>query len=186
MSSCENGKCSADGKTDICCGACPNINKCQFVCWNGPVARSKDYCKCEDYIENNPESPKEDAIMRSLEEILDSLKANEKPNYEELRYSALCLAWLLNFEHVNLAQVLSHKKDFTDSVKKSMLKESIRRYKDALKSDPKKYLGWNQDPENPNYQAFLITEKKLRSNDIINKAEDIPALNKIIKNELKK
>jgi hypothetical protein len=34
-------------------------------------------------------------------------------------------------------------------------------YHDALNKSPKEYLGWNNDPENPDYQKFHAMGSKL-------------------------
>jgi hypothetical protein len=42
-----------------------------------------------------------------------------------------------------------------------MRNESFNRYKSALQKSPKDYVGWNNDPMNPEYQKLRQAESKL-------------------------
>lgn len=92
--------------------------------------------------------------MKTLDEIIEELKTNGKPEYEDLRYSVLVLVGMLNMDHINLRNVLMSEKELSPLVKKLKAENSFSMYKTALNKPPKEYLGWNNDPENPEYQKF--------------------------------
>ncbi len=89
--------------------------------------------------------------MRTLSKILDILKDGGKPTYEELRYGLLAAESLRALNFSLLLKILGRnpKNDYI----KSSVGRAFDRDKEALNSDPKEYLGWEYDPENPAYRA---------------------------------
>ena len=94
--------------------------------------------------------------MKKLIDIIEALKANENPDYEELRYAVLVLAALNTFDFMAISKLAEaereKKKPFLAYSAEWQLKESFRRNKAAFGKSPKEWLGWNNDPENPEYQ----------------------------------
>lgn len=99
--------------------------------------------------------------MRNLSEIIEDCKLNGRPDYDELRYSVLVLTWLLNGDHRRLREALLLDKIKPEFIRKMEADNSFRAYQSALNKSPKEYLGWEHDPENPEYQKFHAMGNKL-------------------------
>ncbi len=88
--------------------------------------------------------------MRTLGEIITAAKDGEKPSYDELLYALVALEALFTFDHsfvVELPYKPSHQKH-----PELWSEESFNRVKRAMEKPPKDWLGWNNDPANPEYQ----------------------------------
>ena len=99
--------------------------------------------------------------MRNLSDIIEDCKTNGRPDYEELRYSVLVLTSLLNMDHNNLREELLREKETPKFIREMKAQNSFDMYRTALNKSPKEYLGWNNDPENPEYQKFHAIGSKL-------------------------
>lgn len=99
--------------------------------------------------------------MRNLVDIIEDCKDNKKPDYEELRYAVLALAAIQSFDHRKLREVCMDEKPKSEMIRKMIAENSFSMYKTALNKSPKEYLGWNNDPENPEYQDFRKVGNKL-------------------------
>lgn len=100
--------------------------------------------------------------MRILAEIIEDCKTNGRPDYEELRYSVLVMTGILNLVNSELVRLYVEGKMPSEIVRKMELDSGIcTMYGKALNKSPKEYLGWNNDPENPEYQRFHAMGKKL-------------------------
>lgn len=99
--------------------------------------------------------------MKNLFDIIEGCKTNGRPDYDELRYSVLVLTSLLNMDHQNLFECLTRDKEYPAFIKKMKADNSFKMYKTALNKSPKEYLGWNNDPENPEYQKFHAMGSRL-------------------------
>ena len=99
--------------------------------------------------------------MRNLSEIIEECKTNGRPEYDELRYSVIALVSMLNMDHKNLHEELMREKPLSDFLKKMKSDNSHNMYRNALNKSPKDWLGWNNDPENPDYQKFHAMGTKL-------------------------
>lgn len=64
-------------------------------------------------------------------------------------------------EHKNYQELLLREKPMPDFIKKMKLDNSFNMCKTALNKPPKEYLGWSNDPENPEYQRFHKMGMKL-------------------------
>lgn len=102
--------------------------------------------------------------MRTLCEIIEDVKDNKKPDYEELRYALLVLDFMFNMAHNNLIKELSSEKRSQDFVREIKAQNSFDMAKNALNKSPKDYLGWNNDPENPEYQKRRKISNKIFAN----------------------
>jgi hypothetical protein len=93
--------------------------------------------------------------MRTLYDIIEATKKNERPEYDELRYSILVMTGILNLVNHELAEIyVTGKMPSEFSRKLKLSGGSVTMYGEALRKPPKEYLGWNNDPENPDYQRF--------------------------------
>ena len=92
--------------------------------------------------------------MRNLFDIIEDCKTNGKPDYEELRYSVLVMTGILNMVNSELTKLYADGKMPNEFVRKMKLNGICSVYCNALKKSPKEYLGWDNDPENPDYQIF--------------------------------
>lgn len=100
--------------------------------------------------------------MRNLSEIIEDLKLNGRPDYEELRYSVLAMTGILNMVNSELIKLYVEGKMPSEFTRKMKLDYGVcTMYRTALNADPKKYIGWNGDPENPEYQKFHAMGVKL-------------------------
>lgn len=108
--------------------------------------------------------------MRTLYEIVEDVKDNKKPDYEEIRYALLVYTYLFNKEHRHyrdaLLKINSTPAHITTSehIRELKAQNSFDMYKTALNTPPKEYLGWNNDPENPDYQKFREIGNKIIDN----------------------
>lgn len=99
--------------------------------------------------------------MRTLAEIIEDCKTNGRPDYEELRYSLLVMTCVLNMVNSELTRLYVEGKMPNELVRKLKIDGICSMYGNALKKPPKEYLGWNNDPENPEYQRFHAMGSKL-------------------------
>ncbi|WP_195837984.1 hypothetical protein [Tissierella pigra] len=120
----------------------------------------------EGYFRNELES-----VMRTLYEIIEDVKDNKKPDYEELRYALLVYNFLFNMDHRVLREVLLSDKEIPKFIKELKAQNSFDMAKSALNKSPKEYLGWNSDPENPDYQKFRQIGNKLLDKVLSNQEE---------------
>jgi hypothetical protein len=95
--------------------------------------------------------------MRTLSEIIESVKTNEKPDYEELRYALIAMTYLMNDTSRWYRELLMGK--MSPLMIEFMKKEN--RYGKALAMSPKEYIGWSNDPENPKYQQEHAVFQKI-------------------------
>lgn len=99
--------------------------------------------------------------MRNLYDIIEDCKTNGRPDYEELRYALLVYNFLFNMDHKNLRDELLKEERPAKFIRELKAQNSFDMAKKALNKSPKEYLGWNNDPENPEYQRFHAIGCKL-------------------------
>lgn len=98
--------------------------------------------------------------MRTLLEITEAIKDGEKPTYEELYYSVIALQALHHFDsHYLIELAYDESGPFNNPEFKA--EESFKRNKKAFATPPKDYVGWSNDPANPDYQARRRVFKKI-------------------------
>ncbi|MEC0170847.1 hypothetical protein [Paenibacillus graminis] len=68
---------------------------------------------------------------------------------------------MLNIEHRQLREELMRDKPQPQFLRDMKLKNSFDMYKGALNKSPKEYLGWNDAPQNPEYQRMRKSGEKL-------------------------
>lgn len=98
--------------------------------------------------------------MRTLYEIIEDVKDNKKPDYEEIRYALLVYNFLFNMDHRNLRNELLAEPRSPEFARKLKAENSFNIAKSAMSKSPKEYIGSN-DPENPEYQKLRKAGNKL-------------------------
>ena len=86
--------------------------------------------------------------MRTLSDILEDVKSGGKPDYDELYYSVLAMEALMVFNNSDMRRLTR----IPGPIIKMTATESFRRFKEALEKNPKEWVGWNNDPGNPEFQ----------------------------------
>lgn len=108
-----------------------------------------------------------DSEERSLSEIIEEVKTNKRPAYDELRYAVLALESLRWFTLSALRDLAEYERAHPDKVGFLIhsagwqLEEDFQRVKRAMRSQPKNWVGKDNDPENPEYQKFHAMAIKL-------------------------
>jgi len=91
--------------------------------------------------------------MRTLLEIIETTKDGETPAPDETYWAMLALSALSAFDSQDFHRLLY--KGTNDILTPQVLGESRhQRWKAALGKSPKEWVGWNNDPSNPDYQKF--------------------------------
>ena len=92
----------------------------------------------------------------TLYEIIEFVKSNKSVDKEDMIYTILALDGLWFFEMRAIRDLAEAKRGVRPSVLNGdpihQEKESFRRAKQALNKNPKEWVGWNNDPKNPDYQ----------------------------------
>jgi hypothetical protein len=93
--------------------------------------------------------------MKNLGEIIDQVRSGEKPDYEELRYAICAMDALMTFDRMALMKLSvaesEGKKPVLIYSAQWQFEENFNRVKRALGQSPKEFMGWNNDPENPEF-----------------------------------
>ena len=93
--------------------------------------------------------------MMTLNEIIESVRDGGRPDYEDLRYAICAMAALQVFDSralMKLAQAEREgKKPFMINSAEWQWEEYFNRHKRAGQKPPKEYVGWSNDPDNPDY-----------------------------------
>lgn len=91
--------------------------------------------------------------MKTLAEILVAVKSGERPVYEELRYALCVMDALLIFAGRALSILSEAELQNTPKILSRsavwQFNENSRRVSIACSKPPKQYLGWHNDPDNP-------------------------------------
>lgn len=102
---------------------------------------------------------------KTLGEIIELVRdGNLDVSPEDLRFSVLVLSALLTLDFTNLIRLKKYPNRLGIE---SALEEHFNRTKRAYAEPPKKYMGWNNDPDNPEYQ-----ERRKIAFNIMNKVEE--------------
>lgn len=99
--------------------------------------------------------------MKTLDQIISAVRDGERPDYDDLRYAICAMDALHTFDR-NAFMKLSeaerlNKKPFMIYSAIWQFEELFNRHKAALGKPPKEYIGWNNDPDNP---EFLLRRKQ--------------------------
>lgn len=107
--------------------------------------------------------------MRTLMEITDAVLENQSATEEEVRYALIAFQSLATFDRMFLIRFAAEDpKDRPSALSANIqANECFKRWKRALAQDAKVWVGWNNDPANPEYQqrrkvALKIFEKAMK------------------------
>lgn len=96
--------------------------------------------------------------MKKLIDIVESAKDGKMPTHEECYWAMLALSHLHYFESTDIRSISSNKDDVRT---KMIADEAFRRRKIAFDQSPKSWVGWSNDPSNPDYQKMRATAFKV-------------------------
>lgn len=110
-------------------------------------------------------SPNETEGSATLGDIIDAVRSGQRPSYDALLYAICALESLSNFDR----QALMRLADAEREGRKPLLSnsalfqwdESFRRLKTALEKPPREWIGWNNDPANPEFRERRRSALKL-------------------------
>lgn len=94
-------------------------------------------------------------MPKTLGEIIEAVRDGERPEYDDLRYAICAMSALSIFDRqafMKLAEAEREtKKPFMVTSAQWQWEEHFNRTKRAMGKPPKDYVGWNNDPENPEF-----------------------------------
>jgi len=105
--------------------------------------------------------------MMTLGEIIELTRDGGKPDYDDLKYAVCAMDALMAFDSIALTRLAeaeqNNKKRILTCSAVWQHAEQFRRMKNALSKNPKEYIGWNNDPENPEFLKRRESAKKVFS-----------------------
>jgi hypothetical protein len=103
--------------------------------------------------------------MKSLNEIINAVRDGERPDYDDLRYAICAMEALTTFDRMAFGKLAdaerAGKKPFMNTSAQWQYEEHFGRHKRAGGKPPKEYVGWNNDPDNPEFLARRGFAKKV-------------------------
>ena len=99
-------------------------------------------------------------MSSNLIDIIETVKDGGQPEYEDLLYAVIALEALRHFDSSALRR-LGFAKPSAKNNAEYQAEESFQRAKRAMQKPPKEYVGWNNDPKNPDYQKTGQISKKI-------------------------
>lgn len=101
----------------------------------------------------------------TLFQIVEAVRDGARPDYEDLRYAICAMTALSTFDQqafMCLAEAeREDKKPVLVYSAQHQWEEHFRRHKSAGEMPPKEYVGWNNDPDNPDFLARRDGAKRL-------------------------
>ena len=101
----------------------------------------------------------------TLYEIIEAVRDGKRPDYEDLRYAICAMDALMTFDRMALQKLsIAETEGKTPILTYSaawQYEEHFNRVKRALGKPPKQYVGWNNDPENPDFLARRKASSKI-------------------------
>lgn len=92
---------------------------------------------------------------QTLGEIIEAVRNGERPDYDDLRYAICALDALATFDRLAfVALAEAENKGLKPILTRSAVFQwemNFNRNKVALSKPPKEYVGWNNDPDNPEF-----------------------------------
>jgi hypothetical protein len=96
--------------------------------------------------------------MNDLSVIIENCKLNKEVGNDELKYAVIALTSLMN---MSMSTLRNFYKNDMKIFEKMRLENIHNAYSKALNKSPKDWLGWDNDPANPEYQKFHAWGSKL-------------------------
>lgn len=110
-------------------------------------------------------APKDAGGSATLGEIIEAVRSGQRPAYDDLVYAICALDAMLTFDRkalMRLAEAENEcKKPFLSYSAIFQWEESFNRCKAATEKPPKEWVGWNNDPANPEFQKRRAAALKL-------------------------
>lgn len=101
-----------------------------------------------------------DELIRTLGEIVDAVRDGQEATIDEMRYSICALDALLTFDSMALQKIAGDGKQ-AHLLASLAWPESFRRAKTAYETPPKNWVGWDNDPDNPEFLKRRAMSKRL-------------------------
>ena len=99
-------------------------------------------------------------MSTSLADIITAVKDGERPEYEELLFTVIALEALRHFDFSALLRLGTDDSSAINNAR-FQAEESFQRTKRAMNTPPREYVGWTNDPQNPDYQKTRQVSKKI-------------------------
>lgn len=103
----------------------------------------------------------------NLGEIINAVRDGERPDYEDLRYAICAMEALSIFDRnafMKLAEAEQEgRKPFISTSAVWQWQQRFRRGQVAMSKPPKEWVGWNNDPDNPDFLARRKTAQQIMS-----------------------
>ena len=103
--------------------------------------------------------------MKTLNQIVNAVRDGERPDYEELRYAVCALESLGTFNRMAFMRLAEAeregKKPILTRSAQWQWEEHFRREKTAGEKSPKEWVGWNNDPDNPEFLKRRAESKRI-------------------------
>ena len=105
---------------------------------------------------------------RTLFEIIDLVKDGKEATYNDLCYAVCALTALNTFDGMAIDKLAEGEREDKPKILSwsavFQQEERFNRHKAALSKNPKDWIGWNNDPNNPDYikrrkAAIKLAEK---------------------------
>lgn len=121
--------------------------------------------------------------MRSIKEIVEAVENNETVTDEEMRLALCSLNRLITFDRMAFIALYQAEKGgklstTTKSSPEWQCREHLRRVGKAFEKTPDQWLGWENNPENPDYrecrQKSIALVKKVEATLKKGKKNDHP------------
>ena len=111
--------------------------------------------------------------METLNEIVSAVRDGDRPDYDELRYAVCAMEALAVFDRMAFMRLAEaereSKKPFLTTSAQWQWEQHFHRHKRAGAVSPKDYVGWNNDPDNPEFltrrKAAMKVIEKARNHD---------------------
>lgn len=119
--------------------------------------------------------------MRTLGEIIELVKSGGRPEYEELRYALVAISLLGVKDSMAFGTLFTAERQGHSRGTKSSIFQAERhheRWKEALNTDPKTWIGNDHDPDNQECQRFRKLAFKIwvkAENGDLKKQDEKPA-----------
>jgi len=95
--------------------------------------------------------------MQTLHEIINAVRDGERVDYDDLRYAVCAMDALSTFDRMAFMKLAEAERDgkkpFLTTSAQWQWEEHFNRQKRAGSTPPKTYVGWNNDPDNPEFRA---------------------------------
>lgn len=104
-------------------------------------------------------------MNKTLHEVIAAVRDGQPVDHDDLRYAVCALDALSTFDRMAFMKLAEAeregKKPFMTTSAQWQWEEHFNRQKRAAATAPKDYVGWNNDPDNPEFQARRGTAKKI-------------------------